>query len=163
MNYHDYRPNDMLNGDGIRATLFVSGCIHGCKGCYNVETWNPSSGDIYTEDLENRIISDLKGEDGVRRQGLSLTGGDPLHIDNRDAILGLIAKVKQECPDKDIWMWTGFTLDEIITDPDIRMRTIASLVTYLIDGKFEQDKHHPSLLYRGSSNQNVYKNLKRII
>jgi len=163
MNYHDYRPYDMLNGLGVRSTLFVSGCIHGCSGCYNVETWDPESGKLFTKELADRVISDLKGEDGIRRRGLSLTGGDPLHISNRSEILDLIYRVKKECPGKDIWLWTGFTKEEIWSDVDTRMRYIAENVDYLIDGKFEKGKADPTLLHRGSSNQNVYKHLERII
>lgn len=167
MNYHDYRPYDVINGDGLRSTLFLSGCIHGCKGCYNVETWDPSSGKLYTRDLEDRIISDLKGEDGVNRQGLTLTGGDPLHPNNLEEVFSLCARVSSECPDKDIWLWTGFTLEDIrdysLDENNVARHMIIDLVDYLIDGKFEQDKHDPRLLYRGSSNQRVFKNLERII
>lgn len=173
MNYHDYRPYDMLNGDGIRATLFVSGCTHGCKGCYNADTWNPDSGKLFTKELEDRIISDLKGEDGVRRQGLTLTGGDPLHAANLDTLLELVHRVREECPDKDIWLWTGYTWDYIDkkadfmefigTREDWDRFALATDVDYLIDGKYEQDKKDVKLLYRGSSNQNVYKHLKRIL
>ncbi len=161
MNYHDYRPNDMLNGDGIRATLFVSGCTHGCKGCYNVETWDPSSGNLYDESLESRILSDLQGLDGVKRRGLSLTGGDPLHESNLETILNLVTIVNSKFPDKDIWLWTGYTVEEAIENP-LRKAIIESC-DYIIDGKFEQEKYNPSLRYRGSSNQNVYKHLERIL
>lgn len=163
MNYHDYRPHDLINGDGLRSTLFVSGCSHGCKGCYNAETWSPGSGNEYTKALEDKIISDLKGEDGVTRQGLTLTGGDPLHENNREDILILILRVRDECPDKDIWLWTGYTKDEVYESEDSRMKLIVESVDYLIDGKFDKEKHDPRLKYRGSSNQNVYKHLERIL
>lgn len=161
----------MLNGDGVRATLFLSGCIHGCKGCYNTETWDPSSGMAYTPELEERIISDLRGDDLVRRKGLTLTGGDPLHPNNAEQVLNLIRRVKAECPDKDIWLWTGFTLEEIWEDWGegfvhgiaYYRGEIVRQVDYVIDGKFEQALYDPTLLYRGSSNQNVYKDLERII
>lgn len=163
MNYHDYRPTDILNGPGVRSTLFLSGCSHGCKGCYNTKTWNPDSGNLVTTDLINQITSDLKGEDGIRRKGLTLTGGDPLHENNREEVLRLVLLVKKECPDKDIWLWTGYTKDEVWVSKDARMRYIWKNVDYVVDGKFEQDKYDPKLAYRGSSNQNVYKHLERII
>lgn len=171
MNYHDYRPYDMLNGDGVRATLFLSGCEHGCKGCYNTETWSEYSGVAYTPELEERIIRDLRGEDGVRRKGLTLTGGDPLHPANAVEVLALIEKVREECPDKDIWLWTGYTKEELEGDwnggfcfPIKHTRIqIISEVDYLIDGKYDKDLKDETLRYRGSSNQNVYHNLERIL
>ena len=161
MNYSDYRPYDMVNGNGVRATLFVSGCSHGCKGCYNTVTWNPKAGTPYSKDLEDRLIADLKGVDGVERQGLTLTGGDPLHKSNLNVIEALCKRVREECPDKDIWLWSGYTKDEVLSNPELE--AVIRLVDYFIDGKFEQDKHDPRLLYRGSSNQNVYKHLERIL
>ena len=170
MNYHDYRPNDVLNGKGVRATLFLSGCIHGCRKCYNVETWNPDSGVKFTRDLEDRIIADLNDE-SIRRRGLSLSGGDPLHPSNLDGVLQLIRRVKTECPGKDIWLWTGFEYPDFIpprTDNLIDVSPhmdehvwkrwrIMQAVDVLIDGKFEIELFDPSLLFRGSSNQNVWK------
>ena len=178
MNYHDYRPNDVLNGKGVRATLFLSGCIHGCRGCYNVETWNPDSGVKFTEELEDRIIADLNDE-SIRRRGLSLSGGDPLHPSNLDGVLQLIRRVRVECPGKDIWLWTGFEYEKLlnpllpsIADPtqyhvleidpeddgyNWKRWRIMQAVDVLIDGKFEMELFDPSLLFRGSSNQNVWK------
>lgn len=171
MNYHDYRPNDLVNGDGLRATLFVSGCSHGCKGCYNVETWNPESGKPFTKELEDQIIADLQGLDGVNRKGLSISGGDPLHPNNLEAIANLIDRVKCECSDKDIWLWSGYTKEQlehdwsdwVVSSEASLRRSIMADVDYFIDGKFVQELHDPRLQYRGSSNQNVYKDWERII
>lgn len=166
MNFHEYRPYDMVNGLGVRSTLFVSGCIHGCKGCYNTKTWDPLSGREYTPEIEDRIIRDLRGEDKVFRKGLSLTGGDPLHESNLDVLLGLIKRVREECPDKDIWLWTGYTLEELQTGKELLHRKrweLCQAVDVIVDGKFEEDKKDPALLHRGSSNQNVYVGLERII
>lgn len=163
MNYHDIYECDFNNGKGARVTLFVSGCIHGCKGCYNVETWDPRSGKPFTKETEDHIINLLKDE-SVKRQGLSLSGGDPLYIGNLDPILHLIERVRKECPDKDIWMWSGYTLDELtkaassvgFTREDTKRYVIARSVDVLIDGKFEQDKHKANLKWKGSENQIIH-------
>ena len=162
MNYHQYYPNDVLNGDGLRCVLFLSGCIHACPGCYNESTWNPLSGELVTEELISTIISDLKDE-RIIRQGLTLTGGDPLHHRNLEAVTELVRRVRVECPDKDIWMWTGYTLEEIylgvgrnLGEDSIR-RDLATSVDVLVDGKFVQELHHPMLKWRGSENQKVWR------
>ncbi len=112
MNYHQYYPVDVVNGPGTRCTLFVAGCVHQCRGCYNQSTWRVDSGIPFTQKMEDQIIQDLQ-DTRIRRQGLSLSGGDPLHPANLPAILRLVKRVKAVCPDKDIWMWTGYKLDEL--------------------------------------------------
>ncbi|SHO58284.1 anaerobic ribonucleoside-triphosphate reductase-activating protein [Vibrio quintilis] len=151
MNYHKYYPIDVVNGPGTRCTLFVSGCEHQCKGCYNQNTWSLSSGFPYTDELEDQIINDLN-DTRIYRRGLSLSGGDPLHPGNLSAVLKLVKRVKQACPQKDIWLWTGYLLDELSD----AQRDITEWVDVLIDGKFEQDKADPSLDWRGSSNQLIH-------
>ncbi len=152
MNYLAYQSSDLLNGNGLRSTLFVSGCSHGCVGCYNVDSWNPKEGQLFTEEHENNIIADLN-DPKINRQGLSLSGGDPLYKRNRRQILQLVKRVKSECANKDIWLWTGFTKEECLADS--LMSEIISYVDVLVDGKFEQDKYDPNLKWKGSSNQNV--------
>lgn len=151
MNYHKYYPIDVVNGPGTRATLFVSGCIHKCLGCYNKTTWKIDSGFLYTRDIENEIINDLN-DTNIPRQGLSLSGGDPLLPENLSAILNLVKRVKNECLNKDIWLWTGYKKEEL-TPQQIE---IVKYLNVLIDGKFEIDKKDPSLAWRGSSNQKIY-------
>ncbi|GLT19826.1 anaerobic ribonucleoside-triphosphate reductase-activating protein [Vibrio zhanjiangensis] len=151
MNYHAYYPVDVVNGEGTRCTLFVSGCEHQCRGCYNQSTWRPDSGQPFTQALQDTIIADLK-DSRIYRRGLSLSGGDPLHPVNLLAINELIQRVKSECPDKDIWLWTGYTLGDL----NGQQRAIAQQVDVLIDGKFEQDKKDLTLKWRGSSNQMIY-------
>ncbi|WP_413283325.1 anaerobic ribonucleoside-triphosphate reductase-activating protein [Vibrio sp. MA40-2] len=151
MNYHQYHQIDVVNGEGTRCTLFVSGCEHNCKGCYNKATHNPNSGLLFTQAMEDQIIADLQ-DTRIYRRGLSLSGGDPLHPANLAAIYQLVLRVKKQCPDKDIWMWTGYTLGELSQ----QQRKIVQLVDVLIDGKFEQDKYDPELLWRGSSNQVIH-------
>ena len=150
MNYLQYYPIDVVNGVGTRCTLFVSGCEHFCKGCHNSSSWDAAGGHPFTTEMEDLIIKDL-GDTRIHRDGLSLSGGDPLFPGNIDAILKLVQRVKAEYPDKDIWLWTGYTL-ETLTDCQ---REIMDYVDVLIDGKFELDKRDLSLAWRGSSNQRV--------
>ncbi|NOI67053.1 anaerobic ribonucleoside-triphosphate reductase-activating protein [Vibrio sp. 99-8-1] len=152
MNYQKYHQVDVVNGEGTRCTLFVSGCEHNCRGCYNKSTQNPNSGHLFTQELEDQIIADLQ-DTRIKRRGLSLSGGDPLYPSNLDAIYQLVTRVKTECPDKDIWLWTGYVIDEL-TD---KQKSIVELVDVLIDGKFEQDNYDPALLWRGSSNQIIHR------
>ncbi len=151
MNYHQYHPIDVVNGPGTRCTLFVSGCEHHCKGCYNQSTWSLRSGHPYTQELEDRIIADLNDE-RIPRRGLSLSGGDPLHPANVSAVLQLVIRVKQECADKDIWLWTGYLLAELSEE----QKQVVEHIDVLIDGKFEQALADPSLDWRGSSNQVIH-------
>ncbi|CAM2889172.1 anaerobic ribonucleoside-triphosphate reductase-activating protein [Vibrio diazotrophicus] len=151
MNYHQYHPIDVVNGPGTRSTLFVSGCEHNCKGCYNQSTWSLRSGHPYTQDLENRIIADLN-DTRIPKRGLSLSGGDPLHPQNVSAILHLVKRVKQECTDKDIWLWTGYLLSELSE----AQKQVLEYIDVLIDGKFIKELADPSLDWRGSSNQVIH-------
>ncbi|MEL4283682.1 anaerobic ribonucleoside-triphosphate reductase-activating protein [Shewanella xiamenensis] len=148
MNYHQYYPVDVVNGPGTRVTLFVSGCEHQCRGCYNQSTWDVRSGHLFDKTMEDKLIADLQDERIVRR-GLSLSGGDPLLPANLESVLALVKRVKTECPGKDIWLWTGYTWDAL-TD---KQRAVLEYVDVLVDGKFEQSLADPSLPYRGSSNQ----------
>lgn len=150
MNYHQYYPIDVVNGPGTRATLFVSGCEHQCRGCYNQSTWDVRSGHLFDQAMEDRIIADLKDTRIVRR-GLSLSGGDPLLPANVEAILALVKRVKIACPEKDIWLWTGYVLGEL-TD---LQKAVLEYIDVLVDGKFEQSLADPSLAFRGSSNQKI--------
>ncbi|HAJ9815631.1 TPA: anaerobic ribonucleoside-triphosphate reductase-activating protein, partial [Salmonella enterica] len=112
MNFHQYYPVDIVNGPGTRCTLFVSGCVHECPGCYNKSTWRLNSGQPFTKEMEDKIIADLN-DTRIHRQGISLSGGDPLHPQNVPDILALVQRIHAECPGKDIWVWTGYKLDEL--------------------------------------------------
>ncbi|MBD1228672.1 anaerobic ribonucleoside-triphosphate reductase-activating protein [Xenorhabdus griffiniae] len=151
MNYHQYYPVDVVNGPGTRCTLFVSGCLHQCRGCYNQSTWRVDSGQPFTQATEDQIIADLK-DHRIKRQGLSLSGGDPLHPHNVRRILQLVKRVREECPDKDIWLWTGYVLNEL---SEIQQEVI-SYVHAVVDGKFEQALYDPTLIWRGSHNQVIH-------
>lgn len=152
MNFHQYYPIDVVNGPGTRCTLFVSGCVHQCRGCYNQSTWRLDSGQPFTQALEDRIIRDLQ-DTVIPRQGLSLSGGDPLHPQNLVAIGHLLQRVRDECPGKDVWLWSGYRLEELTED----QQAVIAVINVLIDGKFVQDLHDPSLIWRGSSNQVVHR------
>ncbi|ENM3954228.1 anaerobic ribonucleoside-triphosphate reductase-activating protein [Vibrio cholerae] len=152
MNYHQYYPIDVVNGPGTRCTLFVSGCVHQCKGCYNQSTWSLSSGHRYTQEMEDKIIADLK-DTRIKRRGLSLSGGDPMHPANLSVVLQLVQRVKTECPDKDIWLWTGYTLAEL----DDSQQALLPYIDVLVDGKFIQEQAVPGLEWRGSANQVIHR------
>jgi anaerobic ribonucleoside-triphosphate reductase activating protein len=151
MNYHNYYPIDVVNGPGTRCTLFVSGCVHQCRGCYNQSTWSLHSGHAYDQRMEDQIITDLN-DTRIFRRGLSLSGGDPLHPANLKDVLQLVKRVKSECLNKDIWLWTGYLLAELTEE----QQQLLPYIDVLIDGKFVKDLADPSLEWRGSSNQVVH-------
>lgn len=151
MNYHQYYPVDVVNGPGTRCTLFVSGCEHCCVGCYNKSTWRLNSGVPFSRQMEDTVINDLNDQ-RIRRQGLSLSGGDPLHPKNIPQILHLVSRVRDECQGKDIWLWTGYQLGQLTP----AQQQVVALVNVLIDGKFVQRLKDPALLWRGSSNQRIH-------
>lgn len=152
MNYHQYHPIDVINGPGTRCTLFVSGCVHQCKGCYNQSTLRLDSGHEFTQALEDQIIADLN-DTRIKRKGLSLSGGDPLHPANVSSVLKLVQRVRDECPGKDIWLWSGYTLAELSDE----QRAVVDLLDVLVDGKFVQEKKDLNLEWRGSSNQVIHR------
>jgi|SRR5476649_584629 len=151
MNYHQYYPVDVINGPGTRCTLFVAGCEHQCPGCYNKSTWRVNSGVPFTPAMEDQIIADLQ-DTRIPRQGLTLSGGDPLHPQNVSAVLQLVRRVRDECPSKDIWVWTGYTLAQL----SVAQQEVAALINVLIDGRYIQELRDPALIWHGSSNQVVH-------
>lgn len=151
MNYHKYYPIDVVNGPGTRCTLFVSGCEHHCPGCYNQSTWRVDSGQPFTSHIADQIIADLQ-DTTIPRQGLSLSGGDPLHPHNLAAVLSLVRRIHTECVGKDIWLWTGYTLDKLTQ----QQQTILPYIDVVIDGKFIRNEADPSLVWRGSRNQIIH-------
>lgn len=150
MNYMQYIKGDDANGVGMRCTLFVSGCEMGCVACHNKESWKLTAGQKYTTILEDQIIEDLKSP---FIDGLSLSGGNPTHPKNFDTVMELCKRVKKETG-KSIWLWTGYTLEQI--QNDLLRQPILSCIDYLVDGKFDisQSKNPPP--YRGSHNQVIH-------
>lgn len=151
MNIHQYYPVDIVNGPGTRCTLFVAGCEHQCVGCYNKSTWRLNSGYPFTVQMEEQLIADLN-DTRIPRQGLSLSGGDPLHPANVADIYRLVQRVRRDCPGKDIWLWTGYCLAEL----SAAQRRVVELLDVLVDGKFIEALRDPALRWRGSSNQVIH-------
>lgn len=146
MNYQKIETCNIGNGLGFRLVLWVSGCRHRCKGCHNQETWDFNGGNSFTEKQEKQIIKYLK-PDYIK--GITLSGGDPLDINNYDAILDLCKKIKNIYPNKDIWCYTGYSYEEL------KEKSILNYIDVLIDGEFELDKRDITLAFRGSSNQRI--------
>jgi len=146
MKYLDIYPEDTANGPGVRVSFWPSGCAGLCEGCHNKESWDPNHGKDYTLETENKIIELLKKP---YIKGLSLLGGDPLFPSNIPEITKLVKKVKQECPDKDIWLWTGYLFE------DIRDLEIFKYVDICIDGPFILSQRDVTLAFRGSPNQRI--------
>jgi len=151
MKYHNITKDDMLNGEGLRVVLWVSGCSHHCKGCQNPITWDPDKGITFDKDAKAEIFDQL-GKDYIA--GITLSGGDPLHEKNRIEIKALIKEVKEEFPTKTVWLYTGYTYEEILADVDLRS-VMESGVDVLVEGKYHESERDVSLPWRGSSNQRV--------
>ena len=146
MNYLKITKDDLLNGEGVRVTLWVSGCNHHCKNCHNPETWDDKEGQLFAHKAIQEISNELLNPYVA---GLTLTGGDPLYPKNRETIGDLIKEVKRRFPNKNIWLWTGYKWNEI------KDLSFIKYIDVLIDGEFIQDLYSPNLMWRGSSNQNV--------
>lgn len=150
MNYHSIEKVSMLNGDGLRVVLWVSGCEMRCIGCHNPETHNPSSGILFDKQAEDELFEALN-HDYI--SGITFSGGHPLIKCNRTEILRLIKKFKQLYPTKNIWLYTGYTWEEIQNMSDCK--EIVDLVDVLVDGRFVLPLKDTNLKWRGSSNQRV--------
>ncbi len=153
MKYAQFYPLDVVNGVGTRCTLFVTGCNHHCRGCYNQSTWNRNRGKLFDQALEDKIIELLQDTE-IPRRGLSLSGGDPLYEHNLLDVLKLVERVKSETT-KDIWLWSGYTLEQAMSEP--MRRKVLDCVDVFIDGRYEETLRDISLPWRGSSNQVVWK------
>ena len=151
MHIHRYYDVDIVNGPGTRCTLFVAGCEHQCRGCYNQSTWRIDSGIPFTLAMEEQLLADLQ-DTRIPRQGLSLSGGDPLHPHNVPHIRRLVKRVRQTCPDKDIWLWTGYRMQEL----DAAQRAVLDFLDVLIDGRFIEEEKAATLQWRGSRNQIIW-------
>ena len=156
MKYAVIKKNDIANGPGVRVSLFVSGCNHHCKGCFNEVAWDFNYGTPFTEETINEIIDAMSP---VHIKGLTLLGGEPLDPANQGALLMLVKKVKAVYPDKTIWCFTGYDFEkEIMCDMIHKVPETKSLIDtfdVLVDGRFEIDKKDITLRFRGSSNQRI--------
>lgn len=160
MNYSDIKYTDMINGEGIRVSLFVSGCLHKCNGCFNKDTWDPTFGYPFTKEVENQILEYFKKYRNSLK-GLSLLGGDPTFKDNIDCLIVFINRFKSFFPEKNIWIWSGFTWEVI--EKNKKLFSLVSLCDVLIDGKFIETEKDLSLKWRGSKNQRVIDIKKSIL
>ena len=149
MNYAKLRKLDVTNGPGIRTTLFVSGCTHNCEGCFNKEQQDFNYGNKFTKETEDEFIQLTKNK---QIKGVNILGGEPMQQIMDDTLLNLLKRIKLET-DKPIWLWSGYTFEEIVNNP--KRLEILREVDVLIDGKFQADKRDIMLKYRGSSNQRV--------
>ena len=150
MNYHNIKTDDMLNGDGLRVTCWVSGCSIGCFNCYNPQTWDFDSGIPFTEETMQEILYDLSKP---YIKGLTLSGGHPLDPHNAPEVLEIIKRVKMVFPNKDIWIYTGYVWEDIIKDSTLK--EILKCTDVLVDGAYVDELRDISLAFRGSSNQRI--------
>ena len=155
MNYETIRKYDVSNGEGVRTTIFCTGCEHYCKGCFNEDLWNFDSGKLFTYYELETLMKNLRDENVV---GINILGGEPLHPKNINTITAICYSSKVNCPDKTIWLWSGYKLEELVERKDTK--NILELVDVLVDGKFELENRDINLKYRGSSNQRVIDMIK---
>ena len=156
MNYSLIKWRDIADGPGIRVSLFVSGCRHHCKGCFNAETWDFSYGEPYTQETEDSIIDGLKPD---YITGLSLLGGEPFEPENQPALTALLRRVKTQLPEKTVWCYTGYTYDADLAEggsvfTDVT-REMLSYIDILVDGEFIEEQRDLTLRFRGSRNQRI--------
>lgn len=150
MNYAQIIKHDIANGIGMRLSLFVSGCSRKCKGCFNEIAQDPEYGLPFTKETEEELIEELRKP---TYQGITILGGEPFEFYNRESLYNFLYKVKKELPDKDIWIYTGFTYEELMKDYGAQV--ILDLTDVLVDGPFVEEQKNLSLRFRGSSNQRI--------
>ena len=146
MRYHNITKDDMLNGDGLRTVLWVAGCSHGCKNCHNPITWDICGGIPFDEAAKNELFEALEPD---YISGVTFSGGDPLHMQNREEIGQLIREVRERFPHKTIWVYSGYTWEEVKDLPYLILAEV------LVDGKFVEELKDVTLHWKGSANQRV--------
>ena len=157
MHYGKLNFNDIANGEGVRVSLFVSGCTNHCKECFNPETWNFNYGQEFTKDTETQIINALKPD---YINGLTILGGEPFEPRNQKVLVDLVKNVRRMYPNKSIWMYSGFRFDDELLNPEAYpycdvTRELLSNIDILVDGRFDRDLKNLKLNFRGSSNQRI--------
>ncbi len=155
MNYGAIKKCDIANGVGVRTVLFVSGCTHHCKGCFQPETWSFDYGERYTKETEDEIIESLK-PDYV--DGITLLGGEPFEPENQRELVKLLRRIKKELPKKTVWSFSGYTYEELTGDSRAVCEVtneMLSMLDVLVDGEFIEAKRNISLRFRGSENQRL--------
>ena len=156
MNYAAIKNCDIANGPGVRVSLFVSGCTHHCKGCFNEVAWDFNYGQVFTQDTVQAILQMLS-PDYVK--GITLLGGEPFEPENQPAILDLLRQIKIKLPNKSVWAFSGYLFDKDILSgklgPWENTKEILNYIDVLVDGPFVEAKKDLSLRFRGSSNQRI--------
>lgn len=150
MNYAAIKKTDIANGPGVRVSLFVSGCRHRCKGCFNSEAWDFNYGNPFTSDTLAEIIDAVDHE---YIEGFSVLGGEPFEKENRGTVLEVIKALRERFPSINIWCYSGFLFEEL-RETETSME-ILSLINVLVDGKFVEEKKNLRLKFRGSENQRI--------
>ena len=156
MKYAEIKNNDIANGEGVRVTLFVSGCTHHCEGCFNPMTWDFEYGEEFTDETEKTIL-DMLSPSYIK--GLTLLGGEPMEPVNQRGLLPLLKKVKEQYPNKTVWCYSGYLFDkELLSESRARCEVTDELLSYidiLVDGEFVLEKKNIMLQFRGSENQRI--------
>lgn len=156
MNYASIKRMDVANGPGIRMSLFVSGCTHACKNCFNREAWDFSYGNPFTEKEIEQIVEYVSGK---HIAGLSLLGGEPLEPKNQEGILPLLKRMKEVCPEKTIWCYTGYDYEKDVLgwmmEEIPQTKEILPLLDVLVDGEYKEELYNIALRFRGSENQRI--------
>ena len=156
MNYAEIKYNDIANGPGVRTSLFVSGCTHRCKGCFNEVAWDFNYGTPFTQETIDAIINSMKP---AYIAGITLLGGEPFEPSNQRALVPFLKRVREKYSDKTIWCYSGYLFDkELLSDSRARCECtdeMLSMIDVLVDGEFVEALHDISLAFRGSSNQRI--------
>ena len=153
MNYATIKYNDISNGPGIRTSLFVSGCTHRCKGCFNSVAWDFNYGEVFDKRVEDEIMASLSQP---HIKGITLLGGEPFEPQNQGALLELTNRIRKELPSKNIWCFSGYTIEEMLNGKLSECETTRPLlenIDVLVDGKFVEEPKSRMLKFKGSSNQ----------
>lgn len=156
MHYGNIKNYDIADGEGVRVTLFCSGCTNRCEGCFQPETWDFCYGKEYTKETEDQLIQMLTNPN---IQGLTLLGGDPFEPSNQRTLITLLRRLKQELPTKDVWAYTGFVYEQDLLEGQRKHTEVTdemlSYIDVLVDGPFVIDEKDISLYFKGSTNQRV--------
>lgn len=156
MNYAVIKKFDIANGPGVRVSLFVSGCRHRCKNCFNSEAWDFNYGKPFTNKETEEILTALSPS---YIEGFSLLGGEPFEPENQEGILSVLKTIKEKLPEKTVWCYTGFDFESQLLEGKVgnkqTVMEILSLIDVLVDGKFVEELKSPDLIFRGSSNQRI--------
>ncbi len=156
MNYAAIKKTDVANGPGVRVSLFVSGCTHHCKGCFNPEAWDFGYGKLYTAETENELLSALAPQ---YIRGLSLLGGEPFEPENQISLLPLLRRVRVQYPQKTVWCYSGYLFEHELLAGQVGQwqvtKELLSLIDVLVDGEFHLAERDLTLRFRGSRNQRI--------